>query len=157
MRLHSHHEGIGLTERARDRGLTVPGDLAVVSYDDEVAAASNPTLTAVRPPKHRLGAVAAELALARMTDPTDRPGHRLELWSTLIVHASFGGAESTRRRQVGDGSAVRGNGGGSLGRSPGGPSQCRRLRRADENGGVTDELATSDVGDGAELRLGVLG
>ena len=40
--VHSDREAIGLTERARDRGLTVPDDLAVVSYDDEVAAASDP-------------------------------------------------------------------------------------------------------------------
>ncbi|WP_371096433.1 substrate-binding domain-containing protein [Streptomyces sanglieri] len=39
---------IGLTEHARHRGLTVPDDLAVVSYDDEVAAASDPPPTAVR-------------------------------------------------------------------------------------------------------------
>ena len=93
--VHSDREAIGLTERARDRGLTVPDDLAVVSYDDEVAAASDPPLTAVRPPKHRLGAVAAELALARMADPTDRPVHRVQLWPTLIVRASCGAAEST--------------------------------------------------------------
>lgn len=40
--MHSDREAIGLTERARDRGLTVPDDLAVVSYDDEVAAACDP-------------------------------------------------------------------------------------------------------------------
>lgn len=90
--VHSGREAIGLTERARDRGLTVPDDLAVVSYDDEVAAASDPPLTAVRPPKHRLGSVAAEMALARMADPTERPVHRVQLWPTLIVRASCGGA-----------------------------------------------------------------
>ncbi|MFI5770927.1 substrate-binding domain-containing protein [Streptomyces sp. NPDC051658] len=88
--VHSGREAIGLTERARDRGLTVPDDLAVVSYDDEVAAASDPPLTAVRPPKHRLGSVAA--ALARMADPTERPVHRVQLWPTLVIRASCGGA-----------------------------------------------------------------
>ncbi|MFJ2879483.1 substrate-binding domain-containing protein [Streptomyces sp. NPDC086796] len=90
--VHSDREAIGLTERARDRGLTVPDDLAVVSYDDEVAAACDPPLTAVRPPKHRLGSVAAEMALARMADPTERPVHRVQLWPTLVVRASCGAA-----------------------------------------------------------------
>ncbi|WP_329126584.1 substrate-binding domain-containing protein [Streptomyces sp. NBC_01465] len=93
--VHSDREAIGLTERARDRGLVVPDDLAVVSYDDEVAAASDPPLTAVRPPKHRLGAVAAELAMARMADPAERPVHRVQLWPTLIVRESCGAARSS--------------------------------------------------------------
>lgn len=51
-----------------------------------------PPLTAVRPPKHRLGSVAAEMALARMADPTERPVHRVQLWPTLVVRASCGAA-----------------------------------------------------------------
>lgn len=89
--VHSDREAIGIVEHARDSGLAVPGDLAVVSYDDEVAAASDPPLTAVRPLKHRLGAVAAELALARLADGTDRPVHRVELWPTLVIRGSCGG------------------------------------------------------------------
>ncbi|AJE83484.1 regulatory protein DeoR [Streptomyces albus] len=90
--VHSDREAIGLAERVRDHGLSVPEDMALVSYDDEVAAASDPPLTAVRPPKHRLGALAAEMALARMHDPAERPVHRVQLWPTLVVRASCGGA-----------------------------------------------------------------
>ncbi|WP_233223715.1 substrate-binding domain-containing protein [Amycolatopsis sp. CA-128772] len=94
--VHSDREAIGLIERARDGGIAVPGELAVVTYDDEVAAASDPPLTAVCPQKHRLGAVAAELALARLADTTGRPVHRLQLWPTLVVRESCGGdPEST--------------------------------------------------------------
>jgi DNA-binding LacI/PurR family transcriptional regulator len=91
--VHSDREAIGIVEQARDGGLAVPGDLAVVSYDDEVAAASDPPLTAVRPLKHRLGQVAAELALARLADTTDRPVHRVELWPTLMIRQSCGATE----------------------------------------------------------------
>ncbi|TDC75073.1 substrate-binding domain-containing protein, partial [Streptomyces hainanensis] len=90
--VHSDREAIGMVERARDLGLRVPEELAVVSYDDEVAAASDPPLTAVRPQKHRLGALAAELALARLADTGERPVHRVQLWPTLIVRESCGGA-----------------------------------------------------------------
>jgi len=88
--VHADREAIGVLERARDRGIGVPDDLAVVSYDDEVAAASDPPLTAVRPQKHQLGALAAELALARLADPLDRPVHRVVLWPTLTVRESCG-------------------------------------------------------------------
>lgn len=108
--IHSDSEAIGLVERARDRGLSVPGDLAVVSYDDEVAAASDPPLTAVRPPKHRLGAMAAELALARMTDPTERAVHRVELWPSLIVRGSCGGPGAGEGVAADDQVAVKGLG-----------------------------------------------
>ncbi|MYR41044.1 substrate-binding domain-containing protein, partial [Streptomyces sp. SID5910] len=89
--VHSDSEAIGLIERAHEHGLTVPDDLAVITYDDEVAAAADPPLTAVRPQKHRLGVLAAELALARASDPVERPVHRVELWPTLVVRASCGG------------------------------------------------------------------
>jgi DNA-binding LacI/PurR family transcriptional regulator len=88
--VHSDREAIGVLERARDLGLTVPGDLAVVSYDDEVAAASDPPVTAVRPAKHQLGVVAAELALARAAGGADRPVHRVELWPVLVIRESCG-------------------------------------------------------------------
>ncbi|MEU6043007.1 substrate-binding domain-containing protein [Streptomyces griseus] len=88
--VHSDGEAVGLVERAHEHGLTVPDDLAVITYDDEVAAAADPPLTAVRPQKHRLGALAAEMALARATDPVERPVHRVQLWPTLIVRASCG-------------------------------------------------------------------
>ncbi|WP_063747048.1 substrate-binding domain-containing protein [Saccharothrix sp. NRRL B-16314] len=101
--VHADREAIALLERARDRGLDVPGDLAVVSYDDEVAAASDPPLTAVRPQKHRLGALAAQLALARVADPLDRPVHRVTLWPSLTVRESCGTPRDRSGRPVGTG------------------------------------------------------
>lgn len=88
--VHADREAIGIVERAHDLGLTIPGDLAVVAYDDEVAAAADPPLTAVCTPRRRLGAVAVELALARLADGPDRPVHRVELWPVLMVRESCG-------------------------------------------------------------------
>jgi DNA-binding LacI/PurR family transcriptional regulator len=88
--VHSDREAIGMVERARDHGLAVPDELAVVTYDDEVAAAADPPLTAVRPDKHRLGALAAELVLSRAAASGDRPVHRVQLWPTLMVRDSCG-------------------------------------------------------------------
>jgi DNA-binding LacI/PurR family transcriptional regulator len=88
--VHADREAIGFLERAQELGADVPGDLAIVTYDDEVAAASDPPLTAVCPQKHRLGQLAAELALSRLADGAERPVHRVELWPTLIVRESCG-------------------------------------------------------------------
>lgn len=90
--VHADREAIGIVERARDLGLTVPGDLAVVAYDDEVAAAADPPLTAVRTPRRWLGATAVELALARLADEPDRPVHQVELWPMLMIRESCGAA-----------------------------------------------------------------
>ncbi|MCT2593530.1 substrate-binding domain-containing protein [Streptomyces sp. N2-109] len=92
--IHSDREAIGMVQRAQDGGIAVPEELAVVTYDDEVAAASDPPLTAVRPQKHRLGALAAELALARVAETIERPVHRVQLWPTVVVRDSCGGRES---------------------------------------------------------------
>ncbi len=89
--VHSDREAIGLLEQGRELGMTVPDDLAIVTYDDEIGAASDPPLTAVRPQKHRLGALAAELALARLADLSQEwPVHRVELWPNVVVRESCG-------------------------------------------------------------------
>lgn len=90
---HSDREAIGLLERAGERGLRVPGDLSVVSYDDEVAAVSDPPLTAVRPEKHHIGRTAVELALGRLAEGVARPVHRVTLWPRLVVRGSCGAGE----------------------------------------------------------------
>ncbi|MBE1874734.1 LacI family DNA-binding transcriptional regulator [Myceligenerans pegani] len=90
--VHADREAISLVERARDRGLRVPEDLAVVAYDDEVAGLADPPITGIRPPKAALGAAALDLLVRRITEP-DRPVHRIQLGPQLIVRASSRTAE----------------------------------------------------------------
>lgn len=91
--VHSDREAISLVEQARERGVRVPADLAVVAYDDEVAGLADPPLTAVSPPKAAIGAGAVELLTRRLGIAgadgngvaagaglgADRPVHRIEL------------------------------------------------------------------------------
>ncbi|MEZ0166382.1 LacI family DNA-binding transcriptional regulator [Kineococcus sp. LSe6-4] len=57
---------LGVLQEAGRRGLTVPGDLALVGYDDiEFAAAAAVPLTSVRQPTDLLGRSAVELLLQR--------------------------------------------------------------------------------------------
>ncbi|MEQ4720644.1 substrate-binding domain-containing protein [Nonomuraea sp. B19D2] len=87
--VHSDPEAISLVERCQERGLQVPGDLAVVAYDDEVAELCDPPLTAVRPPKTAIGQAAFALLAARLADEDpQRPAHRVVIEPRLIVRAS---------------------------------------------------------------------
>jgi DNA-binding LacI/PurR family transcriptional regulator len=85
--VHSDPEAISLIERCQERGIRVPGDLSVVTYDDEVAELCDPPLTAVRPPKPAIGRAALNLLAARLTDP-DRPAHRIVIEPRLIIRSS---------------------------------------------------------------------
>ncbi|WP_159619256.1 LacI family DNA-binding transcriptional regulator [Ruania rhizosphaerae] len=87
--VHSDPEAIRLIQRAEERGLRVPGDLSIVSYDDQVAAMSAPALTAVRPPRRTIGRTAVGLLAARMAD-AGRPVHRVMVSPTLMVRDSSG-------------------------------------------------------------------
>jgi DNA-binding LacI/PurR family transcriptional regulator len=59
-----------LVSAARRRGLSVPGDLSLVGYDDEVAELSEVPLTAVSPAKAEVGRLAAATLLRRIADPS---------------------------------------------------------------------------------------
>lgn len=85
--VHSDPEAISLVERCQDRGIRVPDDLAVVTYDDEVAELCDPPLTAIRPPKTDIGRAAFALLLERLHDPS-RPAHRVVVGPQLIVRHS---------------------------------------------------------------------
>ncbi|MER5433240.1 LacI family DNA-binding transcriptional regulator [Streptomyces sp. NPDC002588] len=65
----------GVTDALRERGVTVPGDVAVVGYDnwDTMALASRPPLTTVDTNLTEIGRIAA-LELLRAIDAEPRPG-----------------------------------------------------------------------------------
>ncbi|MCG8970288.1 substrate-binding domain-containing protein [Streptomyces sp. CL12-4] len=80
-----------LVGAARRAGLTVPGDLALVAYDDEIADLADISLTAVAPPKHLLGITAAETLLRRLDNPA-LPRRRVLLRPGITVRQSCGAA-----------------------------------------------------------------
>ncbi len=85
--VHADAEAIALVQRCEERGLSVPRDLSVVAYDDEVAALFSPPLTAVRPPRQSIGQAAVDLVAARLADPR-RPTHRLVISPSLSIRES---------------------------------------------------------------------
>ncbi|GAA4471348.1 substrate-binding domain-containing protein [Phytohabitans houttuyneae] len=86
--VHSDPEAVSVAQCCAERGIAVPGELAIVSYDDEVAHLAEPALTAVRPPKSHLGRLAVELMVARLLGGGQRPAHRVLLAPDLVVRAS---------------------------------------------------------------------
>ncbi|MFC7534145.1 substrate-binding domain-containing protein [Actinoplanes sp. GCM10030250] len=85
--VHADAEAIALVQRCEERHLTIPGDLSVIAYDDEVAGMFSPPLTAVRPPRRSIGRAAVRLVADRLADP-DRPTHRIVISPALRIRGS---------------------------------------------------------------------
>jgi DNA-binding LacI/PurR family transcriptional regulator len=86
--VHSDPDAMAIAQYCVEQGVSIPGDLALVSYDDEVAHVAEPALTAVRPPKHHVGRVAVELMVARLTEGKRRPAQRVLLTPELVIRDS---------------------------------------------------------------------
>ncbi|MFJ5231884.1 substrate-binding domain-containing protein [Kitasatospora sp. NPDC088391] len=89
--VHNDQDAIQLPPLLRNRGLRVPEDVALISYDDVFAALAAPPLTAVSPPKKAVGEAALDLLLRRLDGPPGRPASHLELLPTLKIRTSCGG------------------------------------------------------------------
>jgi LacI family transcriptional regulator len=80
---------LGVLRGLRQRGLSVPEDLALVGYDDvEFAGLLATPLTSVRQPKYQLGRAAADLLLAEASEGPDHRHHQLLFQPELVVRAS---------------------------------------------------------------------
>ncbi len=74
---------LGILKAARERGIAVPGELAVIGFDD-LDISDYIGLTTIRQPLEESGRVAMDLLLARLTDRS-RPIQRINLPLTLIA------------------------------------------------------------------------
>jgi LacI family transcriptional regulator len=87
---------IGVMQELQASGVHVPGDVAVVGFDDIYPGVLiTPALTTVRQPMRMLGERACSRLLERIADPS--LPHRVELLPTdLVVRESCGCAEQSR-------------------------------------------------------------
>lgn len=92
--VHTDDHAARLVEAALDRGLRVPGDLAVVAYDDENAELAAVPLTAVTSPRRELGEEALRMVVDRIGGDVGaaRPPRHVQLLPRLTVRASCGAA-----------------------------------------------------------------
>jgi len=78
----SDNQAVGVLKAARERGLSMPKELAVMGFDD-VDIADFIGLTTIRQPLEESGRVAVDLLLSRVADPA-RPSQRVRLPLTLM-------------------------------------------------------------------------
>ncbi|MFJ9578741.1 substrate-binding domain-containing protein [Streptomyces sp. NPDC101191] len=90
--VHNDVDAIQMVQRLAELGVRVPEDLALIAYDDEVAALADTPLTAVAPPKRQVGRHATELLVERLTEGAGEESARrhLSLLPRLRVRASCG-------------------------------------------------------------------
>lgn len=81
---------IGVLRAARNMGVQIPKDLALVSYDDfSWADLFHPRLTTIAQPLRAMGEQAVELVLSRLGDPT-RPARKVVLRPSFMHRESCG-------------------------------------------------------------------
>ncbi|GAA0565116.1 substrate-binding domain-containing protein [Paractinoplanes ferrugineus] len=91
--VHSDPHAMAVAQVCAEDGIRIPEDLALISYDDEIAHLGEPPLTAVRPPKNHVGRVAVELIVSRLLDGDRRPARGILVAPELVVReSSFGSA-----------------------------------------------------------------
>lgn len=80
---------LGALDEARERGLRVPDDVAIVGWDDiDAAALVTPPLTTVRSHPQRLGEASGKLVLSRMTGRYTGPSRAVHVPAELVIRES---------------------------------------------------------------------
>jgi len=78
----------GVIAGIRESGRTMPGDVAVIGFDDvEMAVHTDPPLTTIRQPMREMGAAAAGLLLAALAG-APLPAEPTVLPTSLVVRES---------------------------------------------------------------------
>ena len=82
---------VGAMKALRERGLSVPEDIALVCFDDvEHLAVLSPFLTVVDQPAETLGGLGAQLLLERIAGKAGVRSRRITLQTDLIIRRSCG-------------------------------------------------------------------
>jgi LacI family transcriptional regulator len=84
---------IGAIRALKDAGLSVPGDVSVVGFDDiQSAEYATPSLTTVRQPLFEMGRRGAQVLLERIADRKKEYAGEIVMTSELVVRESTGPA-----------------------------------------------------------------
>ncbi|MEV1179061.1 substrate-binding domain-containing protein, partial [Nonomuraea sp. NPDC049784] len=80
---------IGVLQEMTQRGLRVPGDLAILGYDDiDFAAAAAVPLSSIRQPREQLGHTAALMLLEEANEPAAHEHRQVIFQPDLVERAS---------------------------------------------------------------------
>jgi LacI family transcriptional regulator len=90
---------VGVAEAARERGLEIPRDLALVCFDDiEHASRFHPFLTVMAQPAETFGTIATQLLLDRLAGRVSERRRLVVLPAEFIVRESSGAQEPVQAR-----------------------------------------------------------
>jgi LacI family transcriptional regulator len=90
---------IGAIRALKDAGLSVPGDVSVVGFDDiQSAAYSTPSLTTVRQPLLEMGKRGAQILLDRIANSENKYPSEIVMATELVVRESTGPAPERHGR-----------------------------------------------------------
>lgn len=85
---------VGAMQALRERGMTVPKDMALVCFDDvEHLAVLSPFLTVIDQPAETFGNLGAQLLLERIAGKAGPRSRRILLQTDLIIRSSCGSKE----------------------------------------------------------------
>ncbi len=79
---------ISLSHEAHRRGWSIPGDLSIISYDNEIAADGLPPLSAISPDRRGVGRTAARYLLTHLSGGEPLGGRRLNVQPSLVLRES---------------------------------------------------------------------
>ncbi len=86
---------VGVAEAARERGVEIPGDLALVCFDDlGQASRIDPFLTVLAQPAETFGTIGMQLLLDRFAGRVEERARVVVLPGELIVRRSSGGSRT---------------------------------------------------------------
>jgi LacI family transcriptional regulator len=89
---------IGAIRALKDAGLTVPGDVSVVGFDDiQSAAYSTPSLTTVRQPLMEMGKRGAQILLNRIANREQEYPAEVVMAPEFVIRESTGPAPARHK------------------------------------------------------------
>jgi LacI family transcriptional regulator len=92
---------VGVVEAAREHGLAVPDDLALVCFDDvEHASRLYPFLTVMQQPAETFGTLATQLLLDRIAGRGDKRHRKVVLPADFLVRESCGAGRQESDRSI---------------------------------------------------------
>ena len=89
--------GAGALQAIRERNLTIPDDIALVTFDETTwASLVQPPITLIAQPTYEIGKTAIELLLQRIAD-SDRSTRQVILKGQLLIRGSSAPREPVNR------------------------------------------------------------
>ncbi len=83
---------VGAMDAIKQNGLSVPGDISVMGFDDiPLAAEVNPPLSSIHVPKETMGTIAARRLIDIVKKREDMP-HKILIPARLVARESTGSA-----------------------------------------------------------------